>query len=134
MEQNIPKIIHYCWFGGNELPPLAKKCIDSWKKYCPDYEIVEWNESNYNITNAPLYVRQAYELKKWAFTAGITKNITFHTGRHTFATMMLSLGADIYTVSKLLGHKELATTQIYAKVLDKRKQDAVSLIPNLGEK
>lgn len=74
------------------------------------------------------------ELKKWAFTAGITKNITFHTGRHTFATMMLSLGADIYTVSKLLGHKELATTQIYAKVLDKRKQDAVSLIPNLGEK
>jgi site-specific recombinase XerD len=73
-------------------------------------------------------------LKKWAFTAGITKNITFHTGRHTFATMMLSLGADIYTVSKLLGHKELATTQIYAKVLDKRKQDAVSLIPNLGEK
>ena len=48
--------------------------------------------------------------------------------------MMLSLGADIYTVSKLLGHKELATTQIYAKVLDKRKQDAVSLIPNLGEK
>ena len=74
------------------------------------------------------------ELKKWAFTAGITKNITFHTGRHTFATMMLSLGADIYTVSKLLGHKELATTQIYAKVLVKRKQDAVSLIPNLGEK
>ncbi len=63
----IPKIIHYCWFGGNPLPELAKKCIASWKKYCPDYEIIEWNESNYDISSAPLYVRQAYEAKKWAF-------------------------------------------------------------------
>ena len=63
----IPKIIHYCWFGGNPLPKLAQKCIKSWKKYCPDYEIIEWNESNFDISSAPLYVRQAYELKKWAF-------------------------------------------------------------------
>lgn len=73
------------------------------------------------------------ELKRWALAAGITKNITFHCGRHTFAVMMLDLGADIYTVSKLLGHRELATTQIYAKVLDKNKQAAVSLIPNITE-
>lgn len=63
----IPKVIHYCWFGGNPKPKLAKKCFRSWKKYCPDYEIVEWNEDNYDINSAPLYVRQAYEAKKWAF-------------------------------------------------------------------
>lgn len=71
------------------------------------------------------------ELSKWCMKAGITKDVTFHSGRHTFAVMMLNLGADIYTVSKLLGHKELKTTQIYAKVLDKKKQEAVQLIPDL---
>lgn len=63
----IPKKIHYCWFGGNPKPKLAKKCFRSWKKYCPGYEIIEWNEGNYNLAAAPLYVRQAYEAKKWAF-------------------------------------------------------------------
>ena len=63
----IPKTIHYCWFGGNPLPPLAEKCLASWKKCCPDYEIVRWDESNYDLEAAPLYIRQACELKKWAF-------------------------------------------------------------------
>lgn len=62
----IPKIIHYCWFGGNPLPELAQKCIASWKKYCPDYEIKEWNESNFDL-NCCDYVREAYEAKRWAF-------------------------------------------------------------------
>ena len=64
----IPKIIHYCWFGGNPLPELALKCIESWKKYLPDYEIKEWNESNFDI-NCCAYVREAYEAKKWAFVS-----------------------------------------------------------------
>ena len=71
------------------------------------------------------------ELKTWALRAGITKNVTFHCGRHTFAVLMLDLGADIYTLQKLLGHKELATTEIYAHILDKKKQEAVMRIPDL---
>ena len=71
------------------------------------------------------------ELRMWAIRAGITKDITFHSGRHTFAVIMLDLGAELYTVSKLLGHKEIKTTQIYAKVLDKKKQEAVAMIPNI---
>ncbi len=63
----IPKIIHYCWFGGAEKPKLAQKCIKSWKKHCKGYELIEWSEKNFDISKAPLYVRQAYEAKKWAF-------------------------------------------------------------------
>lgn len=63
----IPKIIHYCWFGGNPKNKLFDKCFKSWKKYCPDYEIIEWNEENFDISSCPLYVRQAYDAKMWAF-------------------------------------------------------------------
>lgn len=70
-------------------------------------------------------------IQQWVYKAGINKKITFHCGRHTFAVMMLDLGADLYTVSKLLGHKLIGTTQIYAKVLDKNKQAAVSRIPSI---
>ena len=65
---SIPKVIHYCWFGRGELPKLAKKCIQSWKKYCPDYEIICWNEDNFDVTQNP-YMLEAYEAKKWAFVS-----------------------------------------------------------------
>lgn len=58
----IPKIIHYCWFGENPLPEMAIKCIESWKKYCPDYEIIEWNENNFNLEMND-YVKEAYAAK-----------------------------------------------------------------------
>ena len=64
----IPKVIHYCWFGGNPLPELAQKCIESWKKFCPDYEIKQWDETNFDV-NCCDYVREAYEAKKWAFVS-----------------------------------------------------------------
>ncbi len=72
-------------------------------------------------------------LQHWAKVAGITKHISFHVARHTHATMILTLGADLYTVSKLLGHKNIATTQIYAKIVDKKKEEAIGLIPNLTD-
>lgn len=63
---SIPKVIHYCWFGENSKPKLAEKCIKSWRRYCPDYKIIEWNETNFNV-NQNKYCKQAYEAKKWAF-------------------------------------------------------------------
>lgn len=64
----IPKIIHYCWFGRKPLPELALKCIDSWKKFFPEYEIKEWNEDNFDINQIP-YTTQAYKCKKYAFVS-----------------------------------------------------------------
>lgn len=72
------------------------------------------------------------DLRIWASRAGVNKNITFHTSRHTFAVLMLELDVDIYTLQKLLGHASLSTTAIYAKVLDRKKQEAVSRIPKIG--
>ena len=71
------------------------------------------------------------ELRRWALAAGITKDFTFHCSRHTFAVMLLNSGTDIYTVSKLLGHREIATTQIYAHLVDARKQEAVDKISDI---
>lgn len=62
----IPKTIHYCWFGGKPKPKLAKKCIESWKKHCPDYEIIEWNETNFDV-NQDVYTKVCFEQGKWAF-------------------------------------------------------------------
>ena len=71
-------------------------------------------------------------LHKWIEQAGISKHVTFHTARHTHATMMLTLGVDLYTVSKLLGHTNIQTTQIYAKLVDESKKKAIDLIPNIS--
>lgn len=65
-EQKIPKKIHYCWIGGKPIPEHNRKIMESWKKFCPDYEIIEWNESNYDFTKNR-YMREAFENKKWGF-------------------------------------------------------------------
>lgn len=65
---SIPKVINYCWFGGRPLPSDVNKCIKSWKKYCPDYEIKQWNESNFDVNLYP-FAKDAYESKAWAFVS-----------------------------------------------------------------
>ena len=68
----IPKIIHYCWFGGQPKPEIVLKCIGSWKKYCPDWKIIEWNESNFDVSQHP-YMKEAYKIKKWAFVCDVAR-------------------------------------------------------------
>lgn len=68
----IPKVIHYCWFGNNKKPPEVKKCIESWKKYCPNFKIIEWNESNFDVYSHP-FVYAAYNAKAWAFVSDFAR-------------------------------------------------------------
>ncbi len=109
--------------GGQEYLDITPQAEEFMGERGADSELV------FPYMHSPTCMNEA--IKRWAFKAGIKKTITFHCARHTFAVMMLDLGTDIYTVSKLLGHRELSTTQIYAKVLDKNKQTAVSRIPKL---
>ena len=82
----IPKTIHYCWFGRNPLPPLAIKCIESWKKHFPEYEIIEWNEDNFDINIIP-YTKEAYEAKRYAFVSDYARFwILYHYGGLYFDT------------------------------------------------
>ena len=72
------------------------------------------------------------EILRWCMKAGITKHITFHSARHTNAVLLLENGADIYTVSKRLGHREIRTTEIYTKIIDEKMKEAANLIPELN--
>jgi len=82
----IPRVIHYCWFGHNPLPGSAVKCIDSWRRFFPDYAIKEWNESNFDVNAIP-YTRLAYEAKKYAFVSDYARFwILYHHGGVYFDT------------------------------------------------
>jgi integrase len=89
----------------------------------------ETGKSNQKVFEGLTYsAYQNKHLSQWIGAAGIERNITFHSFRHTYATLQLANGTDIYTVSKLLGHRDLKTTQIYAKVIDQKKRDAAKKI------
>ena len=104
----MTKKIHYCWFGGNPLPELALKCIASWKKYCPDYEIVEWNESNFDVHGCD-YIREAYEAKKWAFVSDYARfRILYEEGGLYFDTDVELIRPldEIVAAGSFLGREE----------------------------
>ena len=102
--------------------PLSKKAM----QWMP--ERGDKTDDDLIFENIPVQVNTKLYLQPWLDKASITKPITFHCSRHTFGTMMLTLGADIYTTSKLMGHTKVEVTQIYAKIINKKKDDAVSLI------
>lgn len=102
--------------------PLSKKAM----QWMP--ERGDKTDDDLIFENIPVQVNTKLYLQPWLDKAGITKPITFHCSRHTFGTMMLTLGVDIYTTSKLMGHTKVEVTQIYAKIINKKKDDAVSLI------
>lgn len=68
----IPKKLHYCWFSGSPMPEPLERCVDSWRRFCPDYEIIRWDESNYDVSAIP-YMEQAYRRKKWGFVSDVAR-------------------------------------------------------------
>lgn len=133
----IPKIIHYCWFGRNPLPELALKCIESWKKFLPDYAIHEWNEDNYNVRKIP-YISQAYNAKKYAFVSDYARfDILYQYGGIYFDTdvevikdlsPIIEAGSfmGVERVGALnagLGIASPAATDIFKEILDSYAED-----------
>ena len=136
----IPKIIHYCWFGGNPLPELAQKCIASWKKFLPGYEIKEWNESNYDVRKIT-YTAQAYDAKKYAFVSDYARfDILYQYGGVYFDTdvEVIKPMDDILANGAFLGLEKTDSIQIasglgiacekedemYARILDSYRKSS----------
>jgi integrase len=113
--------------GDSEMLPLSKEAADILRRA---------SRNGASTSDAPVFALPAQQtidraLKRWGRRAGLEKIISFHTGRHTFATLGLTHGVDLYTMSKLLGHRDVSTTQIYTKVVDQRKREAVEMFPTL---
>lgn len=104
--------------------PLVKTAINALGNRGGDGELIFEGMSDARGQNP-------YFIKKWAKQSGVNKVVSFHTARHTFATMILTNGGDLYTISKLLGHRSISSTQVYAKIVDQKKNDTVNLLPEL---
>ena len=113
----IPRKIHYCWFGRGEKPRLAQKCIASWKKYCPDYEIIEWNEDNFDV-NRNAYTQMCYKEKKYAFLTDYLRLLIVeeHGG--------IYFDTDVEAVRSF---DELLDKMIWLAIKRKREKDALTV-------
>ena len=109
--------------GGTVTVPLSAEAL----KWLPTSE--EDNKPLFFLPKDPSTI--GYHLNRWVAAAGVTKHITFHCARHTFGTLMLTLGADIYTTSKLMGHSNVKITETYAKIVDQKRVDAINLMDNM---
>lgn len=99
--QKIPKIVHYCWFGNNEKPPIVEKCIRSWKKHLSDYEFIEWNESNVDLQQNR-YAQEAYQLKKFAFVSDYVRVKALYE----YGGIYLDTDVEVYKSFNDLLHQE----------------------------
>lgn len=100
----IPKIIHYCWFGGNPLPELAQRCLDSWKQHMPEYEIRQWDETNFDIDAYP-YAREAYDARKFAFVSDIARLVALEQ----YGGIYMDVDFEVYqSFNHLLHHTAFA--------------------------
>lgn len=97
----IPKIIHFCWFGKNPKTELVNYCIDSWKRNLPDYEIIEWNESTFDLENTNVFVKEAYVNKKWAFVSDYVRAYVLYN----YGGIYLDTDVEIkHNLDRFLGH------------------------------
>jgi len=112
-QEMIPKIIHYCWFGGSSLPPEAQRCIASWKRFFPDYEIREWNETNFDV-HSTAYTTEAYHAKKYAFVSDFARfKILYEYGGIYFDTDVEVIRSmdDIVSIGAFMGCEVSPTPQ-----------------------
>lgn len=124
----IPKIIHYCWFGRNPLPRSAVKCINSWKKFFPEYEIKEWNEDNFDVNVIP-YTAQAYSAKKYAFVSDYARFwILYHYGGVYFDTDVKVLK----TMDDILNRGSFMGREAGSRIIMDGGRCALAVAPGLG--
>lgn len=98
--KKIPRKVHYCWFGGKEKPGIVKKCIETWKKCLPDYEIIEWNEQNFNL-DLNSYVKEAYIAEKYAFVSDYVRVYALYN----YGGIYLDTDVEVFrTLNDLLHH------------------------------